>query len=118
MSYFKLIEYRPNCFNCSSAVAIFCTEVALMDFMGMGIFYSFVISNDFFCRCQYDYLEILSHSSEPRRFCGDKSSELKLLRYESAFNHLTLRFVSDHSHSFPGFFADVHIEETAKNSGL
>lgn len=73
----------------------------------------------FFFSCSYDYLEVYesassndSNSNESaRRFCGDWSDKLKLLRYVSSGPRLYLRFISDYSHSFSGYKAHVSIEQ-------
>ncbi|KAK3863235.1 hypothetical protein Pcinc_030964 [Petrolisthes cinctipes] len=48
-----------------------------------------------------------SASSAGWRRCGDWSGRLKLLRYQSSSNTLTLTFRSDHAHAFIGFRARV-----------
>jgi len=71
----------------------------------------------------YDYLEIGETDSsgrikaalndsldETRRYCGDWSAKLKLLRRVVTSSRLELRFHSDHSRGFPGFHANVRLE--------
>ncbi len=73
----------------------------------------------FFDSCSYDYLEVyedLTNNTDNdtdsfRRFCGDWSDKLKLLRYISPGPRLHLRFISDYSHSFSGYKAHVTIEQ-------
>lgn len=47
----------------------------------------------------------------PRIICGDWSSKLKLLRYQTASNLLGVRFSSDYSHNFSGFKAKISMEK-------
>lgn len=47
----------------------------------------------------------------PRKICGDWSSKLKLLRYESKGSLLGLQFTSDYSHHFGGFKAKISIKK-------
>ncbi|XP_044736742.1 uncharacterized protein LOC123298714 [Chrysoperla carnea] len=53
---------------------------------------------------------LTSQQTTPRRFCGDWSEKLKLLRHISRGSHIKLRFVSDYSHHFGGFKARVSME--------
>lgn len=55
-------------------------------------------------------LATTSQQTTPRRFCGDWSEKLKLLRHISRGSHIKLRFVSDYSHHFGGFKARVSME--------
>lgn len=47
----------------------------------------------------------------PRKICGDWSSKLKLLRYETRGNLLGIRFTSDYSHHFGGFKTKISMEK-------
>jgi hypothetical protein len=47
----------------------------------------------------------------PRKICGDWSSKLKLLRYETKGHLLGIRFTSDYSHHFGGFKAKISMEK-------
>lgn len=47
----------------------------------------------------------------PRVICGDWSSKLKLLRYQTNSNSLGVRFSSDYSHNFSGFKAKISMEK-------
>lgn len=47
----------------------------------------------------------------PRVICGDWSSKLKLLRFQTSSNLLGVRFSSDYSHNFSGFKAKISMEK-------
>lgn len=47
----------------------------------------------------------------PRVICGDWSSKLKLLRYQTSSNLLGVRFASDYSHNYSGFKAKISMEK-------
>lgn len=50
-------------------------------------------------------------SQMPRRICGDWSSRLKLLRYQTTSNLLGINFSSDYSHHFSGFKTKISLEK-------
>jgi hypothetical protein len=79
--------------------------------------------------CQYDSLEISEfrdlndgkdsntdrQGSKVKKFCGDWTRKLKLLRYTSSASRtpttLFLKFESDFSHHFAGFKANILVEK-------
>lgn len=66
--------------------------------------------------CDYDYVEVASGARGPRgllessagRICGNWNERIKLLRFTAA-RSMQMVFVSDFSHAFKGFKAEVLI---------
>ncbi|XP_075225285.1 uncharacterized protein LOC142326585 [Lycorma delicatula] len=65
--------------------------------------------------CGYDVLELWEDDEQTasRRYCGDLTDRLKLLRYKTEVPKLRLRFYSDYSHHMGGFKARVSMEHVS-----
>lgn len=66
----------------------------------------------FCCSCDYDYVEVTGATSpsilesSAGKICGNWNDRIKLLRFTSP-NKMQVTFVSDFSHAFKGFKAEV-----------
>ncbi|XP_043222128.1 uncharacterized protein LOC122381705 [Amphibalanus amphitrite] len=71
------------------------------------IFTRFILEQD--DSCDYDSLTVLEEGQVVKRVCGDWSARLKLLRYVSSTENISLVFVTDYMNAFPGFEAVLQL---------
>ncbi|GFY41758.1 protocadherin Fat 1 [Trichonephila inaurata madagascariensis] len=58
--------------------------------------------------CEYDILTLIDEDRQWYR-CGNWESKIKLLRYVSSKNYMSMIFTTDYSHSFKGFRIEIFI---------